>query len=517
MFSLKWNKYPKVQRAMMSGLAFAFVVLNSATAFAGGNTDSKPWYTGFVPILLLLGAVSIMFWRLPKAKEDFSGQLDYLKNKAYRYRRAINWLVLGTMYAFLYWGRYNINGAIIAIGGKKMLEDFNFVFSAGTFIYGLSFFVNGPLTDRYGGRWAILIGAFGAAIANILMGVVCWYSANEMISADQLFWYLMFLYPINMYFQSFGAVAVVKCNAPWFHVRERGVFGAIFGILIALGIYFAFDWTSYILEGLKLAVSWAFFVPAVALAIMFIVGWFAVRNRPSDAGLLDIDVGDGLENDTKADPPVVVFKRMLKSPIIMTIACIEFCSGFIRQSNMQLYRPIAKAIGNANNFVYENWGLMLCCAGILGGVFAGTISDHFFKSRRGPVAVILYAGLLLTGLMMCFSIGSPILAWLVLSMSLCVIGVHGMLSGTASMDFGGRKNTGVAVGLIDGFVYMGTGLQAALYAVVLPKVKDEGSNNPAAWWFWPVAMVPIALIGLVLAYRIRNVSVKKDKEKEVSI
>ena len=43
-----------------------------------------------------------------------------------------------------------------------------------------------------------------------------------------------------MYFQSFGAVSIVKVNAAWFHVRERGTFGGIFGVLISLGLYLAF-------------------------------------------------------------------------------------------------------------------------------------------------------------------------------------------------------------------------------------------------------------------------------------
>jgi len=47
-----------------------------------------------------------------------------------------------------------------------------------------------------------------------------------------------------MYFQSYGAVSIIKVKAYWFHVRERGVFGAIFGALISIGIYFAFDWGS---------------------------------------------------------------------------------------------------------------------------------------------------------------------------------------------------------------------------------------------------------------------------------
>ena len=32
-----------------------------------------------------------------------------------------------------------------------------------------------------------------------------------------------------------------------------------------------------------------------------------------------------------------------------------------------------------------------------------------------------------------------------------------MLSGTASADFGGKKYAGTATGVIDGFVYLGTG------------------------------------------------------------
>lgn len=510
MFLKKWRKCPKVERALIFGLAFAFCTLIAATAFADTATAEKPWYTGFTSIVILLAAIAIVIWRLPKVKEEKPGQLDHLKDSAYRFRRAINWLVIGTMYAFLYWGRYNINGALIAIGGKQILEDFNWVFGAGTVIYGLSFLINGPLTDKYGARSAILVGVIGAAFINVAMGVVCWLVANGLVPKEQLFWYMIVLYPINMYFQSFGAVAVVKCNAPWFHVRERGVFGAIFGILIALGIYIAFDWTAFILEKLRLSVDWAFFAPAAALGIIFVIGWLVVRNRPSEAGLNDIKVGDASEDaNEKPDPPVEVFKKMLKNPVIMTIACIEFCSGFLRQSNMQLYKPIAKAIGKADNFIYANWGLTLCCAGILGGVFAGTISDYVFKSRRGPVAAILYLGLLLAGTALCFSLGTAAMPWIIIFMSLCVIGVHGMLSGTASMDFGGTKNTGVAVGLIDGFVYLGTGFQSVLYAITLPEVKAIGSNNPSAWWFWPVAMVPVALIGLYLSYRIRNESVKK--------
>ena len=147
-----------------------------------------------------------------------------------------------------------------------------------------------------------------------------------------------------------------------------------------------------------------------------------------------------------------------------------------------------------------NWGLANCVAGILGGVFAGTLSDKFFHSRRGPVSSILYA-IMLVGALVAFPLlTTPALGWIVSFMMLSVIGVHGMLSGTASMDFGGKRNVGVAVGLIDGMVYLGTGLQALVYGSILP--SGEAVKDPANWTNWPLAMIPVAAIGLLLATRL---------------
>ena len=87
-------------------------------------------------------------------------------------------------------------------------------------------------------------------------------------------------------------------------------------------------------------------------------------------------------------------------------------------------------------------------------------------------------------------------------MSLCVIGVHGMLSGTASMDFGGSKNAGVVTGVIDGFVYLGTGTQAFYYARSLPTGAD--AKVAANWGVWPSAMIPVAVVGLLLCALIWN-------------
>src|SRR3954471_4841909 len=162
-------------------------------------------------------------------------------------RRFINWFPLGMTYAFLYMGRYNLTVAKNALGSLMSNEDFGLIFAAGTGVYAFSFLINGPLVDRIGGKKGIIIAAIGASVANVILGVVTWMvlTGRTQMKLVGLF---SVLYALNMYFQSYGAVSIIKVKANWFHVRERGVFGAIFGTLISFGVYFAFDWGQAIVD-----------------------------------------------------------------------------------------------------------------------------------------------------------------------------------------------------------------------------------------------------------------------------
>ncbi len=240
---------------------------------------------------------------------------------------------------------------------------------------------------------------------------------------------------------------------------------------------------------------------------MAVVDFIFVKDLPGDAGHPNFDTADASSGDDGPRLPVwEVAKKMLTNRTIQIIAAVEFCSGFLRNAIMQWYPVFAKETGIRMTFVPSNWGLLLCCAGILGGMFAGLISDYVFNSRRGPISTILYAGMTVGGLVMILALQTPALGWVVIFMSLCVIGVHGMLSGTASMDFGGKKNVGVAVGIIDGFVYLGTAAQAGVLKSVLPGgVEQKVAGN---WSSWPLAMLPLAVIGTLLATRVWNATAK---------
>ena len=230
---------------------------------------------------------------------------------------------------------------------------------------------------------------------------------------------------------------------------------------------------------------------------------FLIRDSPDKAGFADFDTGDASSGDTSAPAPVfAVLRRMFSSPVIPIIVAIEFCSGFLRNAVMKWFIPYATAVGEKDTFIAKNWGVMQCAAGILGGMIAGVISDKVFGSRRGPVAAVLYGGILAGALLGVALLGTPLLGWSVMLMTLSVIGVHGMLSGTASMDFGGKKNAGVATGIIDGFVYLGTAAQGFVLGSLVP--RGDAAKVAANWSSWPLAMLPLAVVGLALATRIWN-------------
>ena len=491
------------------------------------------------------------------------------------------------------------------------------------------------------------------------------------------------LYATNMYFQSFGAVSIVKVNAHWFHVRERGGFSGIFGTMISSGIFFAFTANSWVLEAATACVAamqdapgsqpppmqWVVFVlPGGLLLGMFVLEFFLLRDRPSHAGHEDFDTGDASSGDDSDEPAPTgqLLKKILTNPIILTVAGIEFCTGILRNGVMHWFPFYAKEVwalpgshplrygswdykfviigcfivaaisgvlakrasGKRRGmlailgglaflapFLQAGWGGILFCAGVIGGNVAGWVSDLFFQSRRGPAAgglylflaiccggmifvlapatnVVEYAGKDAQGqglqvgdevvaiagrsdvqgwgdvaaavacwqpqcvesqwdakACMCSSnvksalgrtaagpipatvkrdgqvvelkLADPkpkqragdrrklkarpvlpmspfLLGILVFLMSLCVIGTHGLLSGTATMDFGGRKGAATAVGVIDGFVYLGTAVQSV----------SLGYLTSRNWSYWPLFLLPFAILGFLLCTRIWNATPK---------
>lgn len=434
---------------------------------------------------------------------------------AFRLRRFLNWFPLGLTYAAMYMGRYNFNIVKNDIGAWYHLDkaQMGFIASAGFWTYGLAVAFNGPIADRIGGRRAILVGALGAALVNLGIGFMFLRGdASKVLVSMSLLW------SVNMYFQSFGALSVVKVNSTWFHVRERGVFGGIFGTMISSGYFLATTLGAWLLASFR---SWTviWFVPATAMAGMFLVDLLLVRNRPSHAGLQDFDTGDGSNAHHADDTPLPLRELAAKvfgNPVIVALIAAEFCTGFVRQGVMLYFTEYLQEIYHLGKKDHLFWwtGIAFMFGGIFGGLLCGWMSDRIFGSRRPPVALVFYLMQVVTLGLLALTLGQGTRlgqAWAVALLGITamfIFGVHGMLSGTASMDFGGRKAAATVTGALDGIQYIGSGLTGFGLGAVLKTYGWDGvaahGHQPAHAWVWAGAIIPFSLVGAFIMTRIWN-------------
>lgn len=440
-------------------------------------------------------------------------------SKKFMWKRFLSWFPLGMTYAFMYMARYNLDALataeVITKAEKSQISGWGFL------VYSVALFTTGPLIDRIGGKKGMIMASLGAAIFNTAMGWLLYLNLHGSFEKTNLVLLLAIFYSCNMFFQSFGAISTIKVKSFWFHVRERGTFGAIFGTLISLGVYFAFDWTEAIvravdvrrsgevsafkefmqglfaLQGAEVSAFWLlFFIPAGFLIFWALIDLLLIKDSPDESGFGPLETHDA-SHGSSADLSSwwKIIKSVLSNRVILMIGVIEFTSGILRDGIMKWYRLYDKDTGLGVHNILTNWGLWACVTGILGSFMAGWVSDKYFQSRRAPVAGIMQAIMFVATLSMLLTIGhNPMVVGIsCLVMMAAVIGVHSIMSGTATADFGGRKGAATATGVADGFSKLGSSFQEFILGAVL--TKD-------AWAYWPGFLLPFTLLGLFFAIKL---------------
>jgi OPA family glycerol-3-phosphate transporter-like MFS transporter len=442
-------------------------------------------------------------------------------------RRRTNWIFLGLMYGFFYMSRYNL--AAIQAAMKELYgwsnADYGKIVSAATFVYGTSVLVNGPLADRIGGKRAILLGSAGAALFNFLFGACFLFlgkaatlkdgnvvlpavythgmTASTMIATFAALW------GANHYFQSFGALSIVKINAAWFHIKERGSFAGIFGIMIQSGRLFAFQFSPFILS--LLPWQYCFWIPAAILAVMFFLNRHYVEDAPHKAGF-DFDTADETSEEAAERPTLAyVLRKVFASRAAWLIALSSICIGMTRNSIDHWWSGYfstvfsIKAAELKNHFSYNAVALGTPAMAILGGIVAGNASDRLFGARRAPVIFFAFLGQATVLLLLSQLYRSPLGASvLLLAIAFFIQSAHSLVGGAASMDFGGRKAVATAAGLFDGAQYLAASIVGWGMGALLDGFKNKAAPG-SEYAVWPLAPLPFALLGAVLIAQLWDV------------
>ncbi|MBI5022675.1 MAG: MFS transporter [Candidatus Magasanikbacteria bacterium] len=435
----------------------------------------------------------------------------------FRLRRIQNWMLLGLLYALFYMTRYN-NAAVMPeimnwFGWNK--PDVGVFETMLPLFYGASVLINGPLLgDKIGGKKLFLIGAVGVVIMNLLMGACTILVVTPAVIIGKAWWFprqvaeqatLLFglshanvrtlmaiIWGINGYFQSMGAIAIVKVNFNWFHNLERGKFSGIFGILIRFGLVLGWSGVPLIANS-SLPLCWVWWIPAIGVAVFACIVDLFVENAPADVGYRNFQTG---EKDDEGKPSLFeVLGRVLANKMTWLIVVASIMIGMIRRGTIDVWaRTYFSEIHGGVAWQFAAWGIALL--GIAGGFVLGMSSDKIFQSRRAPVICIGFIGMAamlgLGGLFYQMHSGPYIEAISLTCLSFFVNGAHGIIGGAVTMDLGGKKATATAVGLFDGAQYL---IAGPFTGVVLGALLEDKVNY--GWGLWQWGLIPFAIVGAV--------------------
>ncbi len=427
----------------------------------------------------------------------------------FRPRRGLNWTFIGLLYTSFYMCRYNLS-----LGNSAISAEFGFSKSQmGTIIttallaYACGQIINGLLADRLGGKRAMLIGAAGTIVMNVLFGVASFWG---------LLWLFVLIRGIDGYMQAFGAPGMVKINAAWFRPTERGGFAGIFGFMINLGRLGIFKLGPALLAGFvflglwqipPLHWRWLFWIPAGIATLVAICMSIFVKDTPEEAGFPSVNPDEEVGGEVRARVRDVL-RTIVSNPVVWIIAAAYACTGAVRQGIDQWFPRFMLEVHHVD---YQSAQFQLVAFSIpfvasAGSLLSGFVSDKVFNGRRAPVAGALYFLETIIILMAAqFHSANAAVLFLVL-ISFTANATHSILGTAAAMDIGGAKMAGFASGVIDSFQYFGGSLAGYFLGTMLDR----------SWGSYFYFMAPFGVIGgLLMMSILGRVNLAKPQPKIV--
>lgn len=384
--------------------------------------------------------------------------------------RAAQWRILFLVmfcYLFFYLGRQNFGFAAKGMQEAMGLSSTAIGMFSGALLlgYGIGQSINGNLSDIYGARRMV---AIGAALS------VC---LNWAVSFSSSFVLALVCWGANGVAQSTAWPALSRTLANWWPRHERGK--AIGFYLLAAGASSSLTFLLCILVAQRLDWRWIFRLPVLLLLLGSTVFVLLGRNRPEDRGFPPLpseptDDPVGALNETSWQR----YGKVLRNRSFLW-ACLSIGCESIARYGLLNWVPV--------HFLGTNWkqnsaGLWITLAlpmGMAAGALtAGLIADKWFPEKRSRVVLFfLGAAALTTALLSRVSSFNPLVVMTLLAVSGFL--VYGPQSTYWALcpELVGRERAGTATGLMDACAY---GF-AALGQVVIGFVIDKTHTTASAF------------------------------------
>lgn len=391
---------------------------------------------------------------------------------------------------------------------KAQMSAMDGAYSAG---YALGQFLWGTLGDRFGARRVVLIGMMASIVTSVLMGLSNTALLIGVFFTAQGIW------------QASGWAPLNKNMGEFFSQKERGTIMGFWCTNYAIGGFIATIIASYVAKHY----GWrnAFVLPGLLLLGVWILFYFFQRNRPEDVGLPSIEEYQGnpglatsalaagtpatasgssapLTNSSSDSTSEThstwnVILDVLRNRMVWILALSYF---LIKPTRYLLlfWSPVYISERLGTNTADSGFlSSLFDLAGPIGTLLGGFLSDRVFGSKRMPVAVLALG--LLAVLMIAFPF-MPVSHWMMgagmFTMGFLVFIPDSLISSAAAIDFGTKRGSSTANGLINGCGSIGQ-----MLGVTLPGVAEQMVGKGQDIWLsiFVGLGISLALAALLLA------------------
>ena len=413
-------------------------------------------------------------------------------------------------YAVFYFVRKNFSFAIPMIQDaypEITKAQLGAILSAGGIIYGISKLINGIIGDRTNARWHLVLGLGVCVAVNFLFGwtdklttlITGTTEGPDFIGGFILI--LSVLYIVNQIFQGCGFAPCNHLMVNWVPPHELATKMSIWNTSHSVGAFVASVICGYL-------TSWqlCFWVPACLglVGIFFIIA--TLRDTPKSVGLQELPKVEGELDESKGKDKKAfrkfLVKRVFLNPVIWILALTDLFVYVVRFAVLDWGPSMLQDMGLSPQLSGWTVGIFEV-AGCLGMIFAGYVSDKFFKSRSQRVCAIemVLVALCLVALHYIQDWHQPVLFLIVLALAgFFLYGPQALLGVVASNEVS-KKAASSAVGIIGFMSYLST----LITGYPLGKFADHFGWHPIF-----ILMAAVSVIGFLLVVTLWNL---KDKAR----
>jgi sugar phosphate permease len=323
--------------------------------------------------------------------------------------------------------------------------------SMGTMAYAVGKFISGSMADMFGGRRNFLGGMAGSIFFTVL------FVLGGGFPLFTLAWIG------NRLFQSTGWVGLVKVSSRWFSYSTYGTVMAVLSLSYLVGDA-ACRWVMGQLMAFGLGWRGVFLAAAGSLGVLLVANLMFLRETPEERGLpapeanpLNVYADEERATGEETVGLGAILKPLLRSFPFWMVCLLSLGTTLLRETfNFWTPTYFVQYVGLTASTAAERSALFPLFGGI-SVLVAGVLSDKLGLNGRNLVLVGGMAASTVCLLALAHTPGhasqwTPVV--LVTLVGFLLLGPYSYLAGAMSLDFGGKRGSATAAGIIDGVGYL---------------------------------------------------------------